>query len=706
MPLVNLSNLNFDQLKVSIRDYLKANSNFTDYDFEGSNFSQIIDVLAYNTYISSYNANMLSNEVFIDSATLRENVVSLARNIGYVPKSKTAARVPISFTVDIGATSNVSKVTLKAGAVCGSTVLFSGENFIFSISEDVTVRVDSDGLARFNDVEVYEGIYVQQQFTVDARNPNQKFILDNTGIDTSTIKVTLKPDETSTVKETFKRSDSLYEITSTSRVYFLQEILNEKYELMFGDGVFGKKLTEGSLGYIIADYIVTSGANGNGVNEFRFVGSLVDQNGSPISIGISNITPAVSAQGGSDIESIESIKRYSTQIYTTRHRAVTASDYEVILPTIYPETESVSAFGGENLNPPQYGKVFISVKPENGSHLSSSVKRNILNKLKRYSVAGIIPEIVDLKYLYIESKSNVYYDDNLVAGEDTIKTQVLDSIGRYANSAEINKFGGRFKFSKYQKVIDDTHRAITSNVTKVEMRRDLEVRANQFAEYEICFGNRFFVRNHGHFPVHGGRILGYNIRSSGFKVSGISDTVYLGDRANPELTQGTLILFKLNSNTEPVIVNNNVGSIDYIEGELNISAIKILSTSVDKSTPIIEISATPYSNDIIGLQDLYLQIDKSNVEVNTVVDSISDGGDVSGSNYVVSGSFEMDSLVRGVPVYTTGVTRIDSTAETATVPTIGTVQTTSTMQSTTTTSGTSSGGGGTTSGGSSGYGYW
>ena len=705
MPLVNLSNLNFDQIKVSIRDYLKANSNFTDYDFEGSNLSQVIDILAYNTYISSYNANMLSNEVFIDSATLRENIVSLARNIGYIPKSRKASTAIVSFEVNIGASSNVSTITLQPGPVCTTNQLFGGTNYVFSINREESVKVDSDGKARFNNISIYQGLYVQENFTVDPRIPNKKYILGNSGIDTDLIRVTLKPNETSTVKELFNKVDSLYDIDSSSRVYFLQEVLNERYELLFGDGIFGKKLTEGNLGYILADYIITDGAPADGIADFAFNGRLLDQNGSAVTTGVSVVSVNQSSQGGGDIESVESIRKYSTQIYSTRNRAVTSSDYEAIIPKVYPETESVSAFGGEDLNPPQYGKVFISVKPENGTHLSSTVKRNILNNLKKYSVAGIIPEIIDLKYLYIEAKSSVYYNSNLTPGSSIVSSQVLDNIQRYSKSTEINKFGGRFKYSKFQKVIDDSHRSITSNVTKVEMRRDLEVKFNQFAQYEICFGNRFFVRNHGHSPIHGGRILGYNIRSSGFKVSGISDTVYLGDRANSDLTTGTLLLFKLNSSTEPVIVKSNIGTIDYVKGELKLTAIKIIDTSVNRNSPLIEISATPYSNDVVGLQDLYLQIDMPFVKIDTVLDSISDGGDISGSNYVVSGSFDMDSLVRGEPSYSTPITQIDSTTTSSTVvgTTTGTVTTTSTPSTPSTTSPSTPSSGG--SGGGSGYGY-
>ena len=649
MPLVNFSNIDFDQIKVSIRDYLKANSNFTDYDFEGSNLSTIIDTLAYNTYISSYNANMVSNEVFIDSATLRENVVSLARNIGYVPRSRKAATANISFEVDVS-DSNISTVTLQPGIVATSSLLFGNTSFVFSVLEETKVAVSSQGIAAFNNIPIYEGTYVKQTFTVSSRTPNQKYILTNTGIDTSLLKVIVKRDEGSSVSRVFRKFDSLHNIDSTTPVYFLQEVENERYEMLFGDGIFGMKLSEEALSYIEATYVVSSGELGNNISQFSFAGQLLDQNDSPITTGISVVSTDVASYGGSAIESVESVKKYSTQIFSSKNRAVTSSDYEAIIPQIYPETESVSAFGGEDLSPPAYGRVFVSVKPYNGTHLSSSIKRSISNDLKKYSVAGIVPEIVDLKYLWIETTSNVYYNTNLAPGADYVKAVVLKNILNYSKSSQLNKFGGRFKYSKFQKIIDDSHEAVTSNITTVDMRRDLEASVGQFGDYEICFGNRFHIKNPGKPPVMNNMVIGYNIRSSGFKVSGVSDTLYLGDIPNADLKTGSLLLFKLNSPTEVVVVKKSIGTVDYIKGEIKLSAIKFIQTEVNRGTPLIEISATPYSNDVIGLQDLYLQLDMSNVDVTMVDDRISSGNDNSGSNYLVKSSYE-HSLVRGNPVY-------------------------------------------------------
>ena len=651
MPLVNFSNLDFDQIKESIKDYLRSNSNFTDYDFEGSNLSTIIDTLAYNTYITSYNANMVSNEVFIDSATLRENVVSLARNIGYVPRSRKASTAQVSFDVDVSNTTAVS-VTLKAGAVMASrsTGVNKSRNFIFSIPNDITVPVDSTGTASFRNINIYEGTYIKQTFTVDGSNKLQKFILPNSGIDTDLLNVVVRDTQSSTVTRQFELFTSLFDVTKSTRAYFLQEISQERYELLFGDGVFGVKLEDQN--YIEASYITSNGAAGNNIANFQFIGNLNDNNGAGISSGVSIIETILQSTGGKSIESVESIKKYAPQIYASQNRAVTAADYEALIPQIYPEAESVSAFGGEDLSPPQFGKVFISVKPYNGVFLSSGIKQNLQQRIKSYSVAGIRAEIIDLKYLYVEADCETYYNTNLAPNASFVQNVVLQNLTAYADSSELNQFGARFKYSKFQKVIDSSHQSVTSNITNVNMRRDMAATPNKFAEYEICFGNRFHVKNHGHSAVYDGNLVGYNIKSSGFTVSGISGTVYLGDKPSGDLEKGTVFLFKLNSPTEPIIVKQNVGTIDYKKGEIKLNPINIISTVVNRNTPLVEVSATPYSNDVIGLQDLYLQLDVNNTTVDVIADNISSGNDVSGTNYIVSSSYGSNALVRGTPITT------------------------------------------------------
>jgi len=637
MALVNFTDLDFDQIKTSLKDYLRANSNFTDYDFEGSNLSSIIDVLAYNTYISSYNANMISNEVFIDSATLRENVVALARNIGYTPRSTTAAKAIVSFFVDTtGFTTKPINLTLKKGIVTTAASVFGSESYSFCIPSDVTVPV-VDGIATFGNIEIFEGTFLTSNFTVSSANPAPptKYILQNANIDTSTLEVTVRSTQSSTSSKKFIFSDTLIEVTSSSRVYFLQEIEDQRYELIFGDGVFGEKLE--SLNFIEVSYITTNGASGNNVSSFSFNGRIVDNNNNLVSTGISIITTVNDSIGGKQIESVDSIKRYAPKIYSAYNRAVTAADYEALIPKIYPETESVSVFGGEELTPPKYGKVFITIKPFYGPYVPDSIKNNLNTMLRKYSVAGIVTEIQDLKYLYVEVDVNAYYNPSLTSSANAVKTVVLNNITSYADSSVMNKYGAKFKYSKFQGVVDNSNDSITSNITKVVIRRDLKPALNQNAEYELCFGNPFYIKNEN----------GFNIKSSGFSVFGQSNTVFLSDSPNADMKTGSLFLFTLTSKGNPTIVSNNVGSIDYQRAEILIKPINIIGTSKKvQNIPIIEISACPKSNDIIGLQDLYLQLDISKSTVDMVADSITSGDSSSGTSYTATSSYVNGDIAR------------------------------------------------------------
>ena len=643
MSLINFTNLDFDQIKQSLKDYIQSNSDFTDYDFEGSNLSTILDVLAYNTYITSYNANMLSNEVFIDSATLRENVVALARNIGYIPRSKKSSRTNISFFVDVSSVSPTpANLTLKAGPVATTGGRFNGQSFVFGIPEDITVSV-IDGIASFDEIEVYEGSYLSQSYVYSTRNPFQKFILPNIGIDLESLVVTVRPSIDSSVSTKYTRQDELFDsvtkstITGNSNIYFIQEAESEQYEVIFGDGVFGKSLEDGNI--IEMTYIVTNGSDGNGINSFTFSGSVSYVRNSVeifVTSGISLISTVLPSSGGESIESIDSIRKYAPQLYATQNRALSANDFEVLIPNkIYPETESISVFGGEELVPPQYGKVFISIKPRNGDFVPNLIKENIKRDLRRYSVAGIVPEILDLKYLFIETNSKVYYNTNLAPSASFVSTKVQRDLTAYAESSELNKYGARFKYSRFLKVIDSSHESVTSNITTVEMRRDLRLATSEVAEYAIDFGNEFHVRS----------MNGFNIRSSAFRVLNINTDVYLYDVPDSTAERGQISLFSLNEGSStPVIQRRNIGVIDYKTGRITLDPINIVSGKTKDNVEILEISATPESNDIIGLQDLYLQLDSSFVDM--VVDEISSGADPSGSTYTVTTSYKNGNIIR------------------------------------------------------------
>ena len=571
MALVNFANLDFNQIKSTLKEYLRNNSNFTDYDFEGSNLATILDVLAYNTYITSYNANMVSNECFIDSATLRENVVALARNIGYTPRSRKASVAFVSFFVDTdGITPAPVSITLNKGPVATSAGTFGNESFVFSILDDITVPV-VDGIASFDLLALYEGTYLTESYTYNSRNPNQRFLINNVGVDTDQIRVSVRTNS-GTERKTYTRQDSLFEIDGESRVFFLQEVEDERYEIIFGDGTFGKELSEGNI--IDIDYLTTTGGDSNGVSSFAFNGRLTYvRNGVTYTAtqGISLITTDIASDGGDVIEKVDSIKKFAPRIYASQNRALTANDYETLIPAkIYPETESISVFGGEELVPPQYGKVFISIKPRSGEFLPNLIKQNIKRDLKKYAVAGIVPEILDLKYLYLETTSKIYYNQNQAPSASEVSSIIQNNTNEYADSSEMNKYGARFKYSKFLKLIDDSHESITSNITSVSMRRDVRAALNQLAEYSIGFGNQFYIAS----------MQGFNIRSSAFRVAGITRDVYLGDIPDTNRTSGSLFFFTVDnpSSTSPTIVRRNVGRIDYVNGIITLFPVNIQST--------------------------------------------------------------------------------------------------------------------------------
>ena len=644
MPFTKFTNLDFDQIKTSIKDYIRANSDFTDFDFEGSNFSVLIDTLAYNTYITAFNSNMIVNESFLDSATVRENVVSLARNVGYVPRSRTAAQATISF--DVTTNGNTPTLTLQPGLVCVGTA--NDTSYVFSIPESITSvtsqLTDSSGnvissTSSFNDIVVYQGTYLTKNFVVDG-SLDQRFILDNSFIDTSTIIVKVTGISDTTERE-YRKVDNILNVTDSSEVYLLQEIADERYELLFGDGVFGKKIENEAV--INVSYIVTDGVDGNGPSSFSYAGSVVSSSNQ---IQLPSITPIIntisSASNGGNIESIDSIKYFAPRLYSSQYRAVTSRDYESIIQTIYPNTESVSVVGGEELDPPEFGTVSITIKPKNGEFVSDFDKTQILSKLKSYSLTGINQKILDLKLLYVELDSFVYYDPSKVSTVSNLKTKIINGLTTYGTSTDLNKFGGRFKYSKVINVIDNIDNAISSNISRVIIRRNLKALTNQFAQYELCYGNRFHINPEGK-----------NIKSTGFTVQGQTDLLYLTDIPNKDSSgnldgsgKGIIAVVKDDREvTDNQLIISSAGTVDYVHGEVILNTINF--TSTEKSNNIIEIQAFPESNDVLGLKDLYLSFDVGSSKINMVKDTISSGEQISGVGYKVTSSYSNGTLTRG-----------------------------------------------------------
>ena len=657
MPYTQFTNLDFDQIKVQIREYLRGNSNFTDFDFEGSNFSVLIDTLAYNTYINAFNANLVVNESFLDSATVRENVVSLARNIGYIPRSRTAARAQIKFEVPTDTTS--STLTLEPGLVCVGAA--DNTSYRFSVPERITARVKNK-VAVFGDdtnpITVFQGSYLTRQFSVDT-SIDQRYILDNPNIDTSTVRVYVSGANDTGLGREFKHIDNILNIDKYSEIFLMQEVQENRYEIMFGDGYFGKELETGNI--ITVRYIVTDGAAGNGPAIFDFQGNFTDEkNIRVIPTASVSVNTVQKASNGGSVEDVKSIKYFAPRLYSAQYRAVTSRDYEAIIQSIYPSTESVAVVGGEELTPPRFGTVQISIKPKNGTYVSDFDKQQILNKLKSYSIAGIKQSIIDLKVLYVELDSSIYYNLSQTASVDNLRTNVVSALTNYSKDVDMNRFGGRFKYSKVLQLIDRVDNSITSNITRVRIRRDMKVLKNQFAQYELCFGNKFHVNPNG-----------LNIKSTGFRIAGESSVVYLTDAptigqgsaavsnadqaAQVYLTRpqsldiryGVLSVVKLGENNRRTVVVKDAGTVDYHKGEIILNTINIVSTV--EPNDIIEVQAFPESNDVVGLKDLYLTLDIPNSQINMVKDVIASGEDISGVSFTrdyYTSSYSNGSLER------------------------------------------------------------
>jgi len=620
MSFTQFTNLDFNTIRSQIKDYLRSNSNFSDFDFEGSNFSILIDTLAYNSYITAYNTNMAVNESFIDSATLRENVVSLARNIGYVPRSKKSAVATVNFNVDVSSIS-AQQVKLNAGLVALGAV--QGGSYTFSIPEDITVTPTSNGIASFNNISIYEGNYLTKTFVVDSSQTNERYILPNANIDTSSIRVEVSD---SSGVLTYNAYTNIFDVNSESRLFLVQEVDDEKYQIMFGDNVLGKKPANGAT--ITVTYIVTNGQDGNNAANFNFAGRLTYISGGvdvDITSGISLLTTTQSSENGDSIESMDNIKYLAPRVYASQYRAVTPNDYKSLIPFLYPNIDSVSAYGGEELDPPEFGKVYITVKPKNGEFLSAVSKDLIKNDLKKYTVAGIKQEFLDLMYLYVEFDSTVSYDSGFIADKLNLQTRILSAVETYAKSADINSFGGRLKYSKLLSQIDKVDTGITSNITTLIIRRNMIPAYNLIATYEVCYGNKFHAD-----------LEGFNVRSSAFKIDGVDGDVYLTDFPNSDQLTGVVKFFTIN-NGVITYINNNAGTVDYVKGEVILFSVTIVSSTLSNR---VEIEVTPESNDIVAKENLYIVLDTTgNSKLNLLEDVLVSGSNVSGTNYTPPSSF-------------------------------------------------------------------
>ena len=589
MPYTQVANLDFEDIKASLKDYMRAQTDFTDYDFEGSALSNLIDVLAYNTYYTAFNTNMVVNELFIDSATLRDNVVAIAKQLGYRPKSATSPTAYVSFTVTYNNPTTDTEITLKKGT--GFIATYDNNVYQYVTLDDVKAQVVND-VATFTDIPLKEGTQLVNTFIVNAALKDQRFILDNQNIDTNTIRVKVYPTGGS-FSEPYLIADNILGVDGTSKVFFLDEIEDERYEILVGDGVLGKKLDNNAR--IEVSYLTTSGPESNGVRTFVFSGVLENVNGSTPATSVS-VASTVAAAGGEEIESTQKIKYTAPKAYGTQERAVTAQDYEAIVRRVYPATSDIIIFGGEEQDPPEYGKVFISLKPKDASYITSLTKNQIVNELKKYVVASVEPKLVDPSILYVEVNSKIYY--NGASTDQTtsqIRDKVITGVQSYLDTSDTEKFNGKFRHSKMVGVIDDADRNINSNLTSVTMRKDFYPSLNSTFFYEICFQNEFDSDCDD--PV---------LSTTGFRVTEYPNfDVYLEDRA------GKIVLYRLDSVTgEKVVLDSDIGDIDYVKGELKMYALTIIKGSFFDNR--ISLRVKPLSNDIKAMREVYLDVDVAN----------------------------------------------------------------------------------------------
>ena len=590
MPYTQVANLDFEDIKIALKDYLRAQSDFTDYDFEGSALATLIDTLAYNTYYTAFNANMVVNELFIDSATLRDNVVAIAKQLGYRPKSATSPTAYVSFNVTYSNPTTDTELLLKRGT--GFIASYDNNIYQYVVLDDTKGQV-SNGVATFEDVEVREGTQLTNTYTVNTSLKSQRFILDNVNIDTNTIRVKVFPTGGS-FSESWLVSDNIIGINSESKIFFLEEIEDSRYELLFGDGVLGKALENGAR--VEVSYLTTSGPESNGVRTFVFSGVLENPQGiSPNAFNVS-ITSTVAAAGGEEIESTEKIRYTAPKAYGTQDRAVTADDYSAIVRQVYPATSDIIIFGGEEQDPPDYGKVYIVLKPKDAAYLTSFTKNNIVEELKKYSVASVEPVIIDPSIIYVEMESKIYYNRNTTDQTPAqIRDKVIGAVQTYLDTSDIEKFNGKFRHSKMVGVIDDADRAINSNLTEVTLRKDFYPQLNSTFYYELCYQNAFDKDCDG--PV---------LATTGFRVTEYPNfDVYLEDR------DGKIVLYRLDTATgEKVVLDKEVGDIDYEKGELKMYDLTIIKGTYFDNR--ISVRVKPLSNDIKALREVYLDVDVAN----------------------------------------------------------------------------------------------
>jgi hypothetical protein len=612
---LEVSDFDFDDIKTNLKIFLGSQSEFQDYNFEGSGFAVLLDLLAYNTHYLGFNANMLVNEMYLDSADIRKNIVSLAKMLGYTPSSVRTPTASVDVLINNG---TGSSITMTKGTVFTTTV--NGTSFQFINNADI-VTTPVDGVYNFSDVELYEGTLVTFKYTVDSTDVDQRFIIQSPLADTSTLVVKVQTSSTNTTSNTYILATSLAEVQSTSKVYFLQEVEDGKFEVYFGDDVIGAKLSDGNI--VILEYIVSNIDAANGASTFTPAATIG---------GFSDITVTTNsnAQGGTQAETKESVRFNAPLQYTAQNRAVTTSDYESLVRSIYPNAQSVSAWGGEDDETPVYGKVIIAIKAASGSTLTTATKASIVTQLKKYNVASVTPEIVDPETTSILLTSTVKYDEKLTTKTaTTLKSDVVSTLTDY-NTNTLQKFDGVFRYSKVTGLIDDTDTSIVSNITTVKIRKDFTPTLNSSTRYDIFFRNALYNPVSGYNATNGGIL-----ESTGFKVSGDTTNVFFLDDDGA----GNVRRYRLVGSVR-TYANNTQGTINYTTGQIALTSLNISSIENirGEASKVIELTVIPKSNDIVPVRDQILEIDTANSTITVEADTFVGGSADAGIGYTTASS--------------------------------------------------------------------
>ncbi len=610
-----VSDYDFDAIKVNLKSFLQGQTSFQDYDFEGSSLNILLDILSYNTHYLAYLANMSTNELYLDSADIRNNIVSLAKMIGYTPSSPRAPMASIDIQLN---NATGTSVTMSKGSVFTSTV--ENVSYQYITNSDVTIT-PSSGVYKFSNVPIYEGSLVTFKYTADITDVDQKFVIPSENADTSTLLVKVQNSSSDTTTNTYSLAGGYNSVDANSKVYFIQEGTDGKYAIYFGDGINGKSLSDGNV--VILEYIVTNKSISNSASSFTLSGNI----GGFTDVTITTVS---NSQGGSDGEANDSIKHNAPLQYAAQDRAVTTTDYETLVQSIYPNALSVSAWGGEDDETPRYGVVKIGVKAASGSTLTETTKQDIVNKLKPYNVASVRPEIIDPKTTSVLLTSTVKYDSkSTTKSSDTLKSEITTAVTNY-NTNTLQKFDSVYRHSKLTGIIDNVDTSILSNITTIKIRKNFTPTLSSSTKYDIYFRNSLFNPHSGHNAIAGGILT-----STGFKVTGSDLEQFLDDDGN-----GNVRRYYLSSGIR-TYANDTQGTIDYTTGQITLNSLNVASISNIRgaTSTVVELTVTPNSNDVVPVRDQIVEIDIANSTINVIADTFVGGSADAGVGYTTTSSY-------------------------------------------------------------------